>query len=85
MRSGLVIPPQSIIRLGSLVNKKFLVGMFISRNFQVGPVKFGKEIEQSSRWLERTSWAVLSSDQQNRVLKLSMGFAWLLEDVAQVF
>ena len=37
--NGLVIPPQSIIKPGSLVKMKFWVGVFISRNFQVGPHK----------------------------------------------
>ena len=39
MRSGLVIHPQSIIKPGSLVKMKFWAGVFISRNFQVGPHK----------------------------------------------
>ena len=35
-----------------------------------GSVKFGREIEQSSRWLEPISWGRLSSDQQNRAVRL---------------
>ena len=48
MRSGLVIPPQSIIKLGSLVKRKFWVGAFISRNFQVGPHKGRLNLEGRS-------------------------------------
>ena len=35
-----------------------------------GSVKFGREIEQSSRWLEPINWSRLSSDQQNRAVRL---------------
>ena len=35
-----------------------------------GSVKFGREIEQSSRWLEPINWGRLSSDQQNRAVRL---------------
>ena len=41
-------PPQSVIRLGSLVKKKFWVEVFISRNFQVGPHKGRLSLERRS-------------------------------------
>ena len=35
-----------------------------------GSVKFGREIEQSSRWLEPIRWSKLSLDQQSRAVRL---------------
>ena len=35
-----------------------------------GSVKFGREIEQSSRWLEPIRWSKLSGEQQNRAVRL---------------
>ena len=35
-----------------------------------GSVKFGREIEQSSRWLEPIRWSRLSGEQQNRSVRL---------------
>ena len=35
-----------------------------------GSVKFSREIEQSSRWLETIRWSKLSAEQQNRSVRL---------------
>ena len=35
-----------------------------------GSVKFGREIELSSRWIEPIIWSRLSSEQQNRAVRL---------------
>ena len=35
-----------------------------------GSVRFGREIEQSSRWLEPIKWSRLSREQQNRAVRL---------------
>ena len=74
MRNGLVIHPLLTTKPGSAREDEILGWSVYLQELaswaSQGSVKFGREIELSSRWIEPIIWNKLSSEQQNRAVRL---------------